>query len=278
MYDLFFRAAQLNTPLLVRANYDRTVNKRARYSEITGQNLWPLVGSKPCAACIQVHVPKQAEQKERTATCEVRFTDFTMNIPNNYCEGTLKKPKDLNLYAVYVSEVDCPEDHTPIDWMLITNIPVKNREEALEKVRWYCLRWRIETWHKVIKSGLLVEECRLSTAERLIRYLAVMSIVAWRIFWITIIARVAPQASCRIFLNEIEWRILGAKFDKTTTTKKNKNQKEPTMQISVKWIAQLGGFLARKADKEPGITHIWRGLKKLAAMAEGAQLMGDIYG
>ena len=101
-----------------------------------------------------------------------------------------------------------------------------------------------------------------------------MSVVAWRIFWVTLVARVSPDASCRIFLNESEWKLLAAKFNKICKRK----LKEPTLEQSIKWIAQLGGFLARKGDKQPGITHIWRGMKKFAAMLEGAALSKVIYG
>ena len=196
-----------------------------------------------------------------------------MNRPLNYV-GKVENPPDLKLYAVYISEVACPEGVEPIDWMLITNSPVENREQALEKAAWYCLRWRIETWHKVLKSGLQVEDCRLTTADRLIRYLAVMSVVAWRIFWVTLVGRIAPTASCQIFLKDFEWKILNAKFNKT---QKRKNG-APTLEQASRWIAQLGGFLARKGDKQPGITYMWRGLKKFSAMLEGASLAREICG
>jgi hypothetical protein len=273
MYDFFLLAQQLTVSLVVRANHNRTVNKKSTHSQTTGQELWSLLKSKKREATIQVQVPKQKNQNARTAFCEVRFTDFILNRPHNYCEGTIKDPPDLSVYAVHVSEKDCPRDYDPIDWMLITNIQVQNRDQALEKVTWYCLRWRIETWHKVLKSGLQVEECRLSTSERLIRYLAVMSIIAWRIFWITLVARVAPDASCRLFLNDFEWKILTAKFVKL----QKQMHRPPTLKQSVRWIAQLGGFLARKGDKQPGITHVWRGMKKFAAIVEGATLAKDTY-
>lgn len=275
MYDLFLRAKQLDAKFLVRASHDRTVNKKSRYSEVTGLKLWDLLKSKRCEANIQIQIPKQKNQAERTATCEVRFSPFTMNIPDNYYEGKhIKNLEALNLYAVFVSETNCPKGFEPVEWMLITNIPVLNREQAIEKIEWYCLRWRIETWHKVLKSGLQIENCRLSTSERLIRYLSVMSIVAWRIFWITLVARVSPDSSVNLLLNESEWKLLAAKFSKTG---KQKLQK-PTLEQAIRWIAQLGGFLARKSDKQPGITHIWRGMKKFSAMLEGAALSRDIYG
>lgn len=275
MYDLFLRAKQLDAQTIVRANHDRTVDKKSRYSEITGLKLWDLLKNQSCKANIQVHIPKQKNPTKRSANCEVRFSPFIMNIPGNYCEGNnIKNPEDLKLYAVYVSETNCPDGFEPIEWMLITNIPILNGEQALEKVAWYCLRWRIETWHKVLKSGLQIEECRLSTSERLVRYLAVMSIVAWRIFWITLVARTSPDASVDHLMDETEWKLLAAKFSKTG---KHKLQK-PTLGQSIRWIAQLGGFLARNGDKQPGITHIWRGMKKFAAMIEGAELANEICG
>jgi hypothetical protein len=42
----------------------------------------------------------------------------------------------------------------------------------------------------------------------------------------------------------------------------------PTVCQAVRWIAQLGGFLGRKGDGEPGITTIWRGWSRLADMAD----------
>jgi hypothetical protein len=275
MYDLYLRAKQLNALFLVRANYNRTVNKKSRHSKITGDKLWDLLKRQPCSANIQIQIPKQKDLPERLASCEVRFSPFIMNITANYCEGEqIKNPEDLNLYAVYVLEANCPEGVEAIEWMLITNIPVLTGEHALEKIEWYCLRWRIETWHKVLKSGLKIEECRLSTSERLIRYLAVMSVVAWRIFWVTLVARVSPNASVNLLLNDTEWKLLAAKFAKSDLEKIQK----PTLEQAIRWIAQLGGFLARKSDKDPGITHIWRGMKKFAAMLDGATLVRDSCG
>lgn len=269
MYGFYLRAKQLDSPFVVRANYDRTVNKKTRRSEVTGEKLWDLLKRQTCSAKIKIQIPKQNDQSERTAFCEVMYSPFTMNIPINYCEGDkLRYPENLPLYAVYISEVNCPENIEPVEWMLISNLPIINSEQALEMIVWYCLRWRIETWHKILKSGLQIEECRLSTSERLIRYLVVMSIVAWRIFWITLIARVIPNSPVNLFLNGTEWKLLAAKFSKSSL---NKIQ-EPTLEQAIRWIAQLGGFLARKSDKQPGITHIWRGMKKFAAMLEGANL------
>jgi len=74
--------------------------------------------------------------------------------------------------------------------------------------------------------------------------------------------------------NNTEWNILFAKINKN----KKIPESPPTAQECVIWLAQLGGFLARKNDKDPGIIHIWRGLKKFSNILEGFELAKDIYG
>ena len=97
--------------------------------------------------------------------------------------------------------------------MLLTNLPVASYDEAYEKVMWYCLRWRIEMYFKVLKSGFRVEACRLGHADRLARYLTVMSIAAWRLFMITLIAKTDPATPCSAFLAYHEWKVLFLKVN-----------------------------------------------------------------
>jgi hypothetical protein len=175
---------------------------------------------------------------------------------------------DIDMHAVYVVENDPPAGEEAIEWMLLTSLPVQSFDEACEKVRWYCLRWRIEMYFKVRQSGFRVEGCRLNHAERLIRYLMVMSIVAWRLFMITLIARTDPDTPCSSFLAINEWQVL---FRKT-----HKNQaisaEPPRIGDVVVWIAKLGGFLARRNDGPPGTITLWRGWKRLADLTEGWDL------
>jgi hypothetical protein len=127
---------------------------------------------------------------------------------------------------------------------------------------------------KVIKSGFNVERCRLETADRLIRYLAIISIVAWRVFWLTLVSRTASGGLPSEFLSEDEWKVLFVKFNPAKKIPK----RPPSLRKVTMWIAQLGGFLARKGDGSPGITHIWRGLKKLADIMLGIKIYSHIYG
>jgi len=120
-----------------------------------------------------------------------------------------------------------------------------------------------------------VEKCRLGTADRLIRYFAVMSVVAWRLFMITLVSRTNPSLSCAGFLSEAEWKTLNVKFSK----KCHSLTTPPTIGEAVILIARLGGYLDRKSDPAPGTITLWRGWKRLVDLTEGGQLArGNTYG
>jgi hypothetical protein len=38
------------------------------------------------------------------------------------------------------------------------HLPVRSRREAIEKLEWYAMRWKIEVFHKILKSGCKAEE------------------------------------------------------------------------------------------------------------------------
>lgn len=192
LYDFFKRSQQIGAPVLVRANADRTINRSSRYSEINVERLWEHMRKQPDSGSYVVEVPKRSktkhakERKARTAVVSVRFGSFILNPPRNNVKHSTEKLPDIEMHAVYVLEADPPDGEESIEWMLLTNIAIMSYEDAYEKVLWYCLRWRIEMYFKVLKSGFRVESCRLGHADRLARYLTVMSIVAWRLFMINL--------------------------------------------------------------------------------------------
>ena len=95
---------------------------------------------------------------------------------------------------IHAAEVGAPEGREPILWKLVTDRDVTSLEEAVEKLRWYAMRWKIEVFHKVIKSGCRAEDAKLRTADRLANLLALFCIVSWRVMWMTLIARTEPDA------------------------------------------------------------------------------------
>lgn len=272
-YDLFKLSDQIACPVLVRASADRTINRRSRYAETGVEKLWDHLRKQPATGTYTIDIPRRAktkhcqEREARTATVIVRFGSFCLNPPRNNAKHTPEELPDIDMHAVSVLELNPPEGAEPVEWMLLTNLPVTSFEQANEKVRWYCLRWRIEMYCKVLKSGFRVEACRWEHADRLTRYLAVMSIVAWRLFMITLIARTDPSVSCSTFLAGHEWKVLFLK----ATGSRSLPKTPPCIGDAVIGVAKLGGYLARKNDGPPGTLTLWRGWKRLADLTEAGR-------
>ena len=147
-------------------------------------------------------------------------------------------------------------------------MPVLTNEAAVEKPRWYAVRWKIEVFHKILKSGCRAEEARLRTAERLVKLLAVFCVLSWRVFWLTMMNRAAPDAEPRLALTELEMTLL----DRLVPDKVRSAPSERTLSAYLIKVARLGGYLARAKDPPPGNTVMWRGLSRLTDIVLGATL------
>jgi hypothetical protein len=170
--------------------------------------------------------------------------------------------------VIYAQERGTPKDRDRIDWKLLTDLPVGSAAEAIEKLRWYALRWKIEVFHKILKSGCRVEESRLRTAERLVRMIAVCCILSWRIFWMTMINRTQPKASPAIVLTQSELDVL----DELFPTPPKAMESPRKLGLYMVRIARLGGYLARARDPAPGNVVMWRGLSRLNDITLGHAL------
>lgn len=270
-YDFFKSAEKSGSAVLVRASQDRTVNRGSRYAEKDISKLWDHIMSKPTAGSYILDISAREKTRHckgrtaRAANMEIKFGDFVMNPPRNNPKHKTEVLPNIKMYAIHVLEMHPPEGEDAVEWMLITNQPVTTFDEACERIRWYSLRWRIEMYFKVLKSGFRVEACRLGTADRLICYLNLMSIVAWRLFTITLIARTNPSMPCSELLSELEWMVLAAKSSRNG----RQPATPPSMAEALLSIAKLGGYLARKKDGPPGTLALWRGWKRLMDFAEG---------
>lgn len=143
----------------------------------------------------------------------------------------------------------------------------------IEKLDWYALRWKIETFHKILKSWCRAEESRLRTADRLANLICVFCIVSWRIFWLTMINRTCPNAEPTVALTNGEIELLDC------LVKDSKRlSKAPPLSRYLEKIAQLGGYLARVNDSPPRNIVFWRGMRRLVDMQFGFNLATERYG
>lgn len=254
LYELFVQALGAPEPdrveLLVRARHDRKLAEGAA-------TLWQQVAHQPVAGTLQVRVGRHGDHPRRLASLSIRFCAVQLKAPKRKAQQP-----SLRLWAIQTQEVHPPNGTPPILWQLLTTLPVTSAAEAIERVGWYAQRWQIEVIHKVLKSGCKVEQRQLETAQRLERALSIDLVVAWRILALCKAARELPDDPISDWLPAAQWQTLWCYVHQRTTVPKN----SPTVHQAVRWIAQLGGFLGRKSDGEPGTTTLWRGLQQLEAM------------
>ncbi len=199
------------------------------------------MAAQEVAGNVTVGVAARPGQAERTADLRVRVGQVTLQPPLRPADDPGIWLEPLTVWAIWLHEDSPPATTTPIEWLLLTNVAEQTWQDATERIAWYCVRPGIEQFHKILKSGCTVEECRLEDAERLKPYLTLMSVVAWRLFWLTHINRQDPEAPCTAIFAAHEWKALYTTIQRTKTIP----ERAPSVRQAVRWIAQLGGFLGR---------------------------------
>jgi Transposase DDE domain len=204
----------------------------------------------------------------RKVILEIRYRQIRVLPPI----GKQKRYPALSLTVIHAEERGTPANRHKITWKLITNLPVRSRRDAVEKIRWYAMRWKIEVFHKVLKSGCRAEEAKLRTAQRLTNLIALFCILAWRVFWMTMISRSKPNAPPTLALSNAELALLDhAVPDKTPPKQRN-------LEHYLNKIARLGGYLTRAHDPPPGNMVMWRGMTRLNDIRFGAMIGTQLVG
>lgn len=255
IFEFIHEAQALNAYYVVRSSTDRNV-----IGDDAGK-LRELLRERAIAGQVKLDIPSRDGTKGRTVELDVRFAQVEINVPSNL-RNLGYTP--ISLWAIMTSERKVEGQDSGLEWMLLTNLEVSTFEDASERIEWYKRRWQIEVFHKILKSGCNVEDCRLETLKRLKAYLSLFSIIAWRIFYCTHICRTDPKLPASTILSSVEIEALSMLAGK----KEKKRLPITTVKNAVIEIAKLGGFMARRYDGFPGPTPLWRGFRKLANATE----------
>ena len=219
------------------------------------QALFEAVAQQPVRAQFTLSLKRRPERDPRDAQVELRFGSVTLRRP----QRAESQHTILTLGVVDVVEPNPPPGEEAVHWLLLTSLPVETVAQARQVTVWYSYRWLIERFHYVLKSGCKLEDRHLREATRLERLLAVFSVVAWHLLWLTYQARQTPDALCTVALQPVEWHALYAFIHRSQRLP----DQPPSLRQVVRWIGQLGGFLGRKGDGEPGGKVLWRGWQLL---------------
>ena len=264
-FELFDEQRQAGrVQILVRAKHDRKL-------EPAGDKLFAKLAGGPPAGHIEVEIaglterPKasrkaaRAARQKRLARCELRYRKVRL-------PATRKGPQPVELAGVHVLESAPPEGEQPVQWYLLTSLPVGDAEAAAEIVRHYLQRWRVEDFFRVLKSGCRVEHLAFRSADRLQRALAINSVIAWRIMLMTLLGREVPECEAGLMFTDHELEFLAdyaVKFGLGGPA---------NLGSAVHLVAHLGGYRNRKHDPDPGHQIMWHGYSALTTATLGHQV------
>ena len=274
--DLFIeqREHAANVELLVRAKVNRVLgNDTTAEGDKVVRRLFDEVRNAPARGACTVEVSrlsarvkasKQAPKNKRPA----RLAETTLR----YEPVALPCPQaaPVALWMVHAREERPPAKTEPLEWFLLTTVPVTSPDDAKRILHWYALRWRIEDYFRILKSGCKVEELQHHSAERLERAIAIKMVIAWRIQLMVRLGREVPELPAQVLFCDTELRVLA-------TFARSRNLAPPQhLGEAVQLLARLGGWLGRARDP-PGAQLLWHGYTQLAAMTFAFELR-DEYG
>jgi hypothetical protein len=210
----------------------------------------------------QIRVLASPGRSARKTTVEIAFTPIRLAAPGKRHGYYNQEP--LDLWAVRVWEPNTPANEEPLEWILLTNVPVHHEADAQERVDWYEKRPIIEEYHKGMKTGCSIESMQFAKIDRLEPAIAVLSVVAVTLLQLRDAAR-APDADQRLATE-----VIGADYVEVLVNHYgNRLGRKPTILKFYMHVARLGGHQNRKADGFPGWITLWRGWIRLQAMVDG---------
>jgi hypothetical protein len=249
---------------IVRGCQDRALQPGDE--ECTPKHLREQLLAQPVLFTKTIHVrgrkPKvSCEYRERRQPRESRETE----VEARACRVTLRPPwradrklPEITVNAVLVSEVNPPPRDVPVEWLLLTSLPIDDVEQVRLIIQYYSVRWMIELFFRVLKMGCRVEERRFEHIDRLLPCLAIYMIVAWRTLFLCRLGRAFPEISCEAFFEPAEWKSVYQ-----VTHRRRPPRKPPKLGEMVRLVAQLGGYVNRKRADPPGPQTLWLGLQRL---------------
>jgi Transposase DNA-binding/Transposase Tn5 dimerisation domain len=260
IYEAMVASQAVGHDFLFRVVQNRQVWTGAKHEQLVG--LREFACSLPSQGSDQVDIPGRGGRASRTATVQLAAAPVWIPAP----EGTRQRWSQpiVAAWVLRIWEANAPQGLEPLEWILVCSVPTQTLEELKTRRDWYGCRWMVEVFHHIEKNGCKEEARRFQTAARMEACLAILAVVAVRIFQLRTALEAQPQAPAEQVATAEEIQVLSAWH--------KQDAGRLTVREFVRGVAKLGGFLGRKHDGEPGVLTLWRGYQRLQDMLHGYQL------
>jgi len=245
---------------VVRASYTRKLIGTSKDNKT-------FVNEELSNVSYQIQVKQKGGRKARLANIAVRVTEVVLSPPANK-----KDSKKLTLNMVSCQEINAPKGVEPLAWYLYTSEEINTSVEALNIIRYYELRWRVEEFHKCWKSaGTQVEKLRLQSKSNLEKMIVITAFVSTRLLQLRELVtdkEEAKKVDASLVFSQLEWQLLWAKTEKKRLPKTN-----PSLYWAYYAVAKLGRWHDSKRTGIVGWNALWNGWFTLTQLLEGARLV-----
>ncbi len=260
IYEAMVAALQVQHHFLFRLTQNREVFTTPAHDQSV--LLKDYAKSLPSQGSDVVEIPGRGGRAARTATVQLAAAPVWVPAPRE-TPNRASQPV-VEAWVIRVWEADPPSGCEPLEWMLLCSLPTTTLEELKERRDWYACRWMVEVFHNIEKNGCSEEARRFETAERMETCLAILSLVAVRVFQLRCALENQPNEPAAQVASKAEIEVV-CRFFKLKI-------RNLTVRDFVRNVAKLGGFLARKSDGEPGVQTLWRGYQRLQDLLLGFHL------
>jgi hypothetical protein len=203
----------------------------------------------------------------RKVTVAIAWAAVQLNPP--HVRRGLYEPRPLPVWAIRAWEVGASKEGTPLEWIVLTNVPVASTTAAWERITWYQTRWMVEEYHKAQKTGCAIEDMQFTTEEALRPMIALLSVVATQLLNLRAASR-REDAKTRLATEVVHEDYVAV----LCAWRYKEVREELSVHDFFYALARLGGHQNRKGDRQPGWLVLWRGWMKLQSMVEGATVIG----
>jgi hypothetical protein len=259
-FEAIHAARELGHEFLFRACKDRAIVVGAT-AEGPRRHLKPFARSLPAQARGEVVIPGQGGRPARTAQVALTAAPVWLLVP--VLERSVHP--DWTAVRVWVERVWEPKPpadvEEPLEWILLSSLAAADAPQLHRRCDWYSSRPLVEDYHQVEKTGCGEEKLRFQTAEAMLPMLGVLAIVAVRVLQLRWWGRSGGTAPAKSASTDAEREVL-----------KGLGHRVRTARDFVRAVAELGGFLGRKCDAEPGWQTLWRGYRRLQDMVLGLRI------
>lgn len=264
IYELFAEErGERPVDWLIRACQDRALEgdtpQHVRDQVLSAPVLYQvdlLIRGRRAMTAVEERARRQ-NRETRQAQVEVRAATLTLRAPAR----TDRELPSVTVNVVLVREPNPPPGETPVEWLLLTTLPIDAPEQVRTIVAYYCVRWNIEVFFRTLKSGCRIERRRFEHVDRVLPCLAICLIVAWRTLFVCRLGRACPDLDCEAIFEPAEWKAVWM-----AVHRKKPPRKAPALSVMVHLIAGLGGYVERP-NSEPGSQTLWIGLQRMYDLA-----------